>query len=68
MKTFNKRVLFAAILGLLLSITAFAQMIIPCSHLVPLHPRGDIFWGPYGRTIVPCEHLVPLHPRGDIVY
>jgi hypothetical protein len=55
-------------LALLTAVVAFAQVIVPCTHLVPLHPRGDVVCGPYGCSIIPCEHIVPLHPRGDIVY
>ena len=67
----NKRMIVAVIVGLLLCIgvvAVHAAVIVPCVHLVPLHPPGDIVYGPYGPYVVPCSHLVPLHPGGDIVY
>ena len=66
-----KVIAFALMIAIVLSAGAVAlraSVIVPCTHLVPAHPAGDVVYGPYGPYIVPCTHLVPLHPAGDIIY
>ena len=71
MKSINKRIAVSVILGLLLCIGAVAvhaAVLVPCVHWIPLHPAGDIVYGPYGPYVVPCTHIVRTHPAGDILY
>ena len=60
-----------AIVGLILTggaVVLEAQTVVPCIHMIPAHPYGDIVYGPYGAYTVPCTHFVPRHPYGDIVH
>ena len=67
----KKYLMVALVLALLVCAGAaavHAAVLVPCVHWVPLHPAGDIVYGPYGSYVVPCEHWVPLHPAGDVLY